>query len=219
MKKLVLSLVLVAGLAFAANAQQGGGRMAQATPEEKVKQLDEKVKLSAEQKTKATVVYTEAAEAQKKMREEMQAGGDRQAMMEHMQKMNEDTDKKLNAVLVAGLTFVANAQQGGGRMGQASPTEKVKQLDDKVKLSDEQKTKATVVYSETADSQKKMREEMQAGGDRQGMMEKMQKMNADTDKKLNEMLTADQQKAYKTWQDEVKAAREKMMRERQGGGE
>ena len=43
-------------------------------------------------------------------------------------------------------------------------------------------------------------------------------MNADTDTKLNTILTADQQKAYKTWQDEVKAAREKAMRERQGGG-
>ena len=125
----------------------------------------------------------------------------------------------LSLVLVAGLAFAANAQQGGGRMAQATPEEKVKQLDEKVKLSDEQKTKATVVYTEAAETQKKMREEMQAGGDRQGMMEKMQKMTADTEKKLNEMLTADQQKAYKTWQDEVKAAREKMMRERQGGGE
>ena len=125
----------------------------------------------------------------------------------------------LSLVLVAGLAFAANAQQGGGRMAQATPEEKVKQLDEKVKLSDEQKTKATVVYTEAAEAQKKMREEMQAGVDRQGMMEKMQKMTADTDKKLNEMLTADQQKTYKTWQDELKAAREKMMRERQGGGE
>ena len=125
----------------------------------------------------------------------------------------------LSLVLVAGLAFAASAQQGGGRMAQATPEEKVKQLDEKVKLNDEQKTKATAVYAEAAEAQKKMREEMQGGGDRQAMMEKMQKMTADTDKKLNAMLTEDQQKAYKTWQDEVKAAREKMMRERQGGGE
>ena len=125
----------------------------------------------------------------------------------------------LSLVLVASLSFAANAQQGGGRMAQATPEEKVKQLDEKVKLNDEQKTKAAVVYAEAAEAQKKMREEMQGGGDRQAMMEKMQKMTADTDKKLNAMLTEDQQKAYKTWQDEVKAAREKMMRERQGGGE
>ena len=127
--------------------------------------------------------------------------------------------KKL--LIICGLLFsvvtFANAQQGGGRMAPATPEERVKQLDEKVKLNDEQKTKATAVYAEAADAQKKMREEMQ-GGDRQAMMEKMQKMNADIDTKLNAILTADQQKAYKTWQDEVKAAREKAMRERQGGG-
>ena len=124
----------------------------------------------------------------------------------------------LSLVLVAGLAFVANAQQGGGRMAQATPEEKVKQLNEKVKLTDEQKTKATTVYTEAAEAQKKMREEMQAGGDRQAMMEKMQKMTADTDAKLNAIFTAEQKTAYKAWQDEVKAAREKMMRERQGGG-
>ncbi len=125
----------------------------------------------------------------------------------------------MSLVLVAGLTFAANAQQGGQRRAQATPEDRVKQLDEKVKLNDEQKTKATAVYAEAAEAQKKMREEMQGGGDRQAMMEKMQKMTADTDAKLNAMLTADQQKVYKTWQDEVKAAREKMMKERQGGGE
>ena len=129
----------------------------------------------------------------------------------------------LSLVLVAGLIFAANAQQGGGQGGQrraqATPEERVKQLDEKLKLNEEQQVKARAVYAEAAEAQKKMREEMQGGGDRQAMMEKMQKMTADTDKKLNEMLTADQQKTYKTWQDEVKAAREKMMRERQGGGE
>lgn len=125
----------------------------------------------------------------------------------------------LSLMLVAGLAFAANAQQGGGqRRAQATPEERVKLLDEKVKLNDEQKTKATVVYNEALEAQKKLREEMQAGGDRQGMMDKMKKMNADTDKKLNTMLTEDQQKAYKTWQDEVKAAREKAMKERQGGG-
>ncbi|RZK42978.1 MAG: hypothetical protein EOO90_04805 [Pedobacter sp.] len=137
--------------------------------------------------------------------------------------------KKL--LIICGLLFsvvtFANAQQGGGqggqrpgggRMGGGTPEERVKQLDEKVKLTDEQKTKATAVYAEIADAQKKMREEAQAGGDRQAMMEKMQKLNADTDTKINALLNDDQKKTYKTWQDEVKAAREKMMRERQGGG-
>jgi protein CpxP len=129
----------------------------------------------------------------------------------------------LSLVLVAGLAFAANAQQGGGQGGQRrpqmTPEERVKQLDEKVKLTDEQKTKATAVYAEAVEAQKKMREEMQAGGgDRQAMMEKMQKMTADTDTKLNAIFTADQKTAYKTWQDQVKADREKMMKERQAGG-
>ena len=134
--------------------------------------------------------------------------------------------KKL--MIICGLLFsavtFANAQQGGqgGQGGQrrmqASPEERVKQLDEKVKLTDEQKTKATAVYTAAADGMKKMREEMQAGGgDRATMMEKMQKANAEVDTKINAILTAEQKTAYKTWQDEVKAQREKMMKERQGG--
>ena len=129
----------------------------------------------------------------------------------------------LSLVLVAGLAFAANAQQGqggpGGRRPQATPEERVKQLDEKLKLTDDQKTKVTAVYTEAAEAQKKMREEMQAGGgDRQAMMEKMQKMSADTDAKLNAIFTAEQKTAYKAWQDQVKADREKRMKESQGGG-
>lgn len=129
--------------------------------------------------------------------------------------------------MICGLLFsvvtFAQAQQGGGQGGQrrmmATPEDRVKQLDEKVKLTDDQKTKATAVYTEAAEAQKKMREEMQGGGgDRQAMMEKMQKMSADVDTKINAFLTEDQKKAYKAWQDEVKAAREKMMKERQQGG-
>lgn len=133
--------------------------------------------------------------------------------------------KKL--LIICGLLFsvvtFANAQQGGGRPGggrmNATPEERVKQLDEKVKLTDEQKTKVTAVYTEAAEAQKKMREEMQAGGgDRDAMMAKFQKMSADTDTKLNAIFTAEQKTAYKAWQDEQKAAREKMLKERQGGG-
>ncbi|MFA6276121.1 MAG: hypothetical protein WC622_05185 [Pedobacter sp.] len=125
----------------------------------------------------------------------------------------------LSLVFVAGLAFGASAQQGGQRRMMATPEERVKQLDEKVKLTDDQKTKATAVYTEAAEVQKKMREEMQGGGgDMATMREKMTKMQADLDAKVTALLTEDQKKAYKTWQDEVKAAREKAMKERQGGG-
>ena len=138
---------------------------------------------------------------------------------------NKNNMKKLvlSLVLVAGLAFAANAQQGGqGGQGRRmmAPEDRVKQLDEKVKLTDDQKTKATAVYTEAAEAQKKMREEMQGGGgDMSAMREKMQKMQADVDTKVTAILTEDQKKAYKAWQDEMKAAREKAMKERQGGGQ
>jgi len=134
---------------------------------------------------------------------------------------NKNNMKKLvlSLVLVAGLAFAANAQQGGQRRAMA-PEDRVKQLDEKVKLTDDQKTKATEVYTAAAADRKKMMEEMQAGGgDRDAMMTKMQKMQSDLDTKVNAILNDDQKKAYKAWQDEMKAAREKAMKERQGGGQ
>ncbi|QPH39588.1 hypothetical protein [Pedobacter endophyticus] len=123
------------------------------------------------------------------------------------------------ALLFSVVTF-ANAQQGGGqgRGGMMmKPEDRVKQLDEKLKLSDDQKTKLTTVFTEQADAMKKMREEGQ-GGDRAAMREKMQKMRTDNDVKVNAVLTADQQKTYKTWQDEQRAEMQKRMQERQGGG-
>ncbi|MDQ7949478.1 MAG: hypothetical protein REI78_10120 [Pedobacter sp.] len=131
--------------------------------------------------------------------------------------------KKL--LMICGLLFTAvtfaNAQQGGGAPGgqrrmPMSAEDRVKQLDEKVKLTDDQKTKATAVYTAAMEAQKKAREE--GGDDRQAMMAAMQKVQADTDTKITALLTDDQKKAYKSWQDDMKAQREKMMKERQQGG-
>ena len=83
MKKLMIICGLLFSVVTFAQAQQGGGRM-RMTPEERVKQLDEKVKLTDEQKTKAQAIYVEQTDAQKKMFEEVQAGGDRATMREKM---------------------------------------------------------------------------------------------------------------------------------------
>lgn len=123
------------------------------------------------------------------------------------------------ALLFSVITY-ANAQQGGGqgRGGMMmKPEDRVKQLDEKLKLSDDQKAKLTTVFTEQADAMKKMREEAQ-GGDREAMREKMQKMRADNDAKVNAVLTEDQKKTYKTWQEEQRAEMQKRMQDRQGGG-
>jgi periplasmic protein CpxP/Spy len=133
--------------------------------------------------------------------------------------------KKLMMIcgLLLGVIGFAQAQQGegrpgggpGGRMGM-NPEARVKQLDEKLKLSDDQKTKLTAIFTEQGEAQKKLREEGQ-GGDRQAMMEKMQKMRTDVETKINAVLNDEQKKTYKAMLDEQKAEMEKRMKERQGG--
>ena len=119
--------------------------------------------------------------------------------------------------LMLGIAGFAQAQQGvgqgrGGMM--MKPEERVKQLDEKLKLRDDQKTKLTTVFTEQAEAMKKMREEMQ-GADRDAMREKMQKFRADNDTKVSAVLTDDQKKTYEAWQKEQRAEMQKRM---QGGG-
>ncbi len=118
--------------------------------------------------------------------------------------------------LMLGIAGFAQAQQGGGQgrgVMMMKPEERVKQLDEKLKLSDDQKTKLTTVFTEQAEAMKKMREEMQ-GADRDAMREKMQKFRADNDTKVSAVLTDDQKKTYEAWQKEQRAEMQKRM---QGG--
>ena len=123
--------------------------------------------------------------------------------------------KKLMMIcgLMLGIAGFAQAQQGGGRGMMMKPEERVKQLDEKLKLSDDQKTKLTSVFTEQAESMKKMREEMQ-GGDRDAMREKIQKFRADGDAKVSAVLNDEQKKTYEAWQKEQRAEMQKRM---QGG--
>ncbi len=131
--------------------------------------------------------------------------------------------KKL--LVICGLLFsvvtFANAQQAGGQRRMQAPEDRVKALDEKVKLTDDQKTKATEIYTAAAGELKKMRDDAVAAGgtvDREAMMAKSQKISAEVETKINAFLTDTQKTAYKTWQDEMKAAREKAQKERQANG-
>ncbi|MGO4877178.1 periplasmic heavy metal sensor [Pedobacter sp. AJM] len=115
--------------------------------------------------------------------------------------------------LMLGIAGFAQAQQGGGRGMMMKPEERVKLLDEKLKLSDDQKTKLTTVFTEQAEAMKKMREEMQ-GADRDAMREKMQKFRAENDTKVSAVLNDDQKKTYEAWQKEQRAEMQKRM---QGG--
>jgi len=130
--------------------------------------------------------------------------------------------KKLMMIcgLLLGMVAFAQAQQGGGRpggrMGMMNPENRVKQLDEKLKLSDEQKTKLTAIFTEQTEAMKKAREE-RSEGQNGGGREAMQKMREENEKKINEVLTADQQKTYKAWQEERRAEMQKRMQDRNNG--
>ncbi len=123
--------------------------------------------------------------------------------------------KKLMMIcgLMLGIAGFAQAQQGGGRGMMMKPEERVKQLDEKLKLSDDQKTKLTAVFTEQSEAMKKMREEAQAG-DREAMREKIKKFRAENDVKVAAVLNDEQKKTYEAWQKEQRAEMQKRM---QGG--
>ena len=116
------------------------------------------------------------------------------------------------ALLFSVITF-ANAQ-GGGRP-QGTPEERAKrmvdQLTEKLKLTDDQKTKVTALYVEQGAAQTKARET--AGEDREAMRASMTKIQGETEKKVEALLTDDQKKAYTAYKEERKAA----MQNRGGG--
>ncbi len=127
--------------------------------------------------------------------------------------------KKL--IMICGLLFgigaVANAQQAGGQGRMAmNPEARVKQLDEKLKLTDDQKTKLTAVFTEQVAAQKKQREEAAgATEDRAVRMERMQKQRTELETKVGAILNDDQKKAYHTMMEDQKAEMQKRMQERQ----
>ncbi|RNL54030.1 hypothetical protein [Pedobacter jejuensis] len=120
------------------------------------------------------------------------------------------------ALLFSVITY-ASAQQGGGRMG-GTPEERAKrstdQLVEKLKLTEDQKTKVMAIYTAQNAEMTKAREA--AGDDMSGMREKMTKMNAETNTKIEAVLTDEQKPAFKTMLEERKKAMEARMN---GGGQ
>lgn len=132
--------------------------------------------------------------------------------------------KKLMMIcmLVFATAAFAQAQQGGGRMG-GTPEERAKrnvdQLNEKVKLTDDQKTKVTALYLEQGTKMAKVFESMQDGGDREKMRAEMTKANEETNTKISALLNDEQKKAFTAWQTERAEAMKKRMAERQNGGQ
>ncbi|WP_426667620.1 hypothetical protein ACPPVU_16480 [Mucilaginibacter sp. McL0603] len=94
MKKFLLVCCFLIGITAVSRAQGGGQRR---TPEEQAKQLQTQLKLNDDQTTKITAIFQ--AQATKRDSVRTAANGDRQAMMQGMMPIMQDTNNKIKAVL------------------------------------------------------------------------------------------------------------------------
>lgn len=112
--------------------------------------------------------------------------------------------KKL--MMICALVFSVITYASAQKM-QRTPEEMAKRMVDrlteKLKLTADQQTKATMIFVEQGNAMAKIREE--AGEDRGAVREKSMKLRKENDAKFNAILTDDQKAAYKTMQEEQKA--------------
>ena len=108
---------------------------------------------------------------------------------------------------VIGITAVSHAQGGGGGM-RMSPENRVKMMQDSLKLSDSQSTQILAILKAGAAKRDSLRN---AGGDRDAMRSAMM----DSNNKVQAILTDDQKAAYKKMMENMRA---KMQQNGGGGG-
>ena len=94
MKKFLLICCFLVGITAVSRAQGGGQRR---TPEEQAKQLQTQLKLTDDQTTKITTIFQ--AQATKRDSIRTASNGDRQAMMQAMMPLMQDTNSKIKAIL------------------------------------------------------------------------------------------------------------------------
>lgn len=98
---------------------------------------------------------------------------------------------KKMAVIILMLLFQFTLVNAQGRM---TPKERVKDLKDKLELTDEQAKKVEVIFEESAVKIKEVREKNM--GDRAEMMKAMMPINQEQDKKIDSLLTDKQKVKY-----------------------
>lgn len=106
MKKQIMIAVIAACFSITAANAQGGGNFQRRTPEEKVKMVHEKLdsafKLDADKMKQVDDIFLAFYQEQDKKMQELRANGgtpDRNAMMAARQKLADERDTKLKAVL------------------------------------------------------------------------------------------------------------------------
>ena len=124
--------------------------------------------------------------------------------------------KKVGLVLITLLLTVVfvNAQPGN-----FDPAARLKrqldQLTQTCSLTKDQVPKVETILKKYSDQRSKMFQDMQNGGDRSAMRDKMTKMQDDQSKEIKAILTADQAKKYDAYLKEQQERRQQRMN---GGG-
>jgi hypothetical protein len=105
MKKqfLLIAAILLAGTAVVNAQGGGGGNFPRRTVQERIQVVHQKIdsafKLDAVKLAQVDSAFANYYRAQDRLREEMQAGGDRNAMREKMQPLTDARDKELKTAL------------------------------------------------------------------------------------------------------------------------
>jgi len=106
-------------------------------------------------------------------------------------------------VLVSSVTSASLLAQGGQGMDPAARQARMQAQFDSMcvslSLNAKQKTEAKAAFDAQNAAQTKMRDEMQAGGDREAMRAAMTKIRTDYTTKLESILTADQKAKLAKW--------------------
>ena len=124
----------------------------------------------------------------------------------------------LFALLVLPLTLTAQNRGQGRPDFQERMKQQREELKKTLELNKDQEVKFDKIYSDFDKKRQEMMESMRSGGDREGMREKMTKMNTERDESLKKILDKDQVKKYEAYlkkQEEERAARSA---ERRGDG-
>jgi Spy/CpxP family protein refolding chaperone len=193
------------------------------------KRLVDELKLNKDQEAKITAIYKKSANNTtdfQKMRDASEA--ERTKMRETMQKTRDQQEKDIKAVLTPEQvkTYEAslkNRQNGqGGRMGgfggqNMDPAEMLKmqtqRLVEQYKLNKDQEAKVTAInkkYSQNQTDFSRMRDA--SDEERTKMRDAMQKVQAEKNKEIRAVLTADQAKLF----DENQKKQEEQRRNGQG---
>jgi hypothetical protein len=226
MKKILLMITMVLGISVLAQAQTKERQ--HKTPEQRAERvtgmLQKKLSLNADQSAKVKTILLTQANQMQALRAD--TTGDRKVKREAFKAQLQKTDSELAAVFTANQNktyseFKAKMKErfkGGHRMmahnrkgGMKNPAQRAERmtgmLQKKLNLSDDQSVKVKAIFVARAAQVDSLK--AKNPGDRKANREAFKALKRDTDKQLQAILTADQQKAY----NELKA----QMKERHKG--